>query len=206
MSDRIVLASGSPRRRELLAALVPEFEVLVTDVPEPFTEDPARDALELAQQKALAALELRPAAVVIAADTVVAEGGRPFGKPADAAEAVAMWKALRGRTHQVITGVAVGRGEALQAVASTSEVELSPLSDAEVEAYVASGRPMDKAGAYAVQDEDVPTVRALRGCYCSVMGLPLWRLRMLLEGAGVATAAPSETFARCASCPERPTA
>jgi septum formation protein len=80
---------------------------------------------------------------------------------------------------------------------------MAALPDAAIEAYVASGRPLDKAGAYAIQDEDVPTVASWSGCYCAVMGLPLWRVRVLLEQAGVRCGSPDAAFARCAACPER---
>lgn len=209
MSDapRVVLASASPRRRELLAALVPEFRVAATDIPEPLTGDPLADARALAVAKAQAGAARCPGAVVVAADTVVADAARSYGKPAGAEDARAMWRALRGRAHHVLTGVAVAdaAGEVAAAV-SVATVRLTALSDAAVERYVASGRPLDKAGGYAIQDEDVPTVSGHDGCYCAVMGLPLWSLRRLLQAAGVDCADPAAAFARCRDCPDRPRA
>jgi septum formation protein len=200
---RVILASGSPRRRELLRALVPEFEVVASDVPEETTDDPVADSLRLAQAKAETVAAQHPGAVVIGADTIVHDGVRAYGKPADPAAAIAMWKLLRGRTHRVVTGVAVVTSEQVISGYSESQVTLSMLSDTDVARYVASGRPLDKAGAYAIQDEDVPTVTRLEGCYCCVVGLPLWRLRGLLESAGVVCASPTSAYERCEGCPER---
>ena len=201
---RIILASASPRRRELLAALVPEFEVVPADVPEHMDGDPAAEAVRLAREKAQAVADRMPGAVVIGSDTVVHDGEQFYGKPADAADAERMWRALRGRPHQVTTGVAVIGPECSLAGASESNVTLRNLTDEEIAAYVASGRPLDKAGAYAIQDEDVPTVERLDGCYCCVVGLPLWRLQAALTACGVDAREPHLTFERSATCPERP--
>jgi len=200
---RVVLASGSPRRKELLAALVRDFEVVVSDVPENMTGDPVAAATRLARAKAEAVAAGRSNAIVIGADTIVHDATRAYGKPADAADAVAMWRQLRGKTHRVVTGVAVVHEGRVEAGYSEARVDLSHLSDAAIERYVGSGRPLDKAGAYAIQDEDVPTVARLDGCYCCVVGLPLWRLAALLRAAGVDCASPDRTFGRCASCPDR---
>ncbi|MCC7090182.1 MAG: Maf family protein, partial [Dehalococcoidia bacterium] len=137
-------------------------------------------------------------------DTIVFDGDRAYGKPEDANDALAMWRALRGRTHRVVTGVAVVAPGYEAAGHTISQVELADLADAAVRAYVASGRPMDKAGAYAIQDTDAGTVTRLEGCYCSVMGLPLWQLRTLLEAAGVSCAEPDGIRSECAACPGRP--
>ncbi|MGE5595588.1 MAG: Maf family protein [Hyphomicrobiales bacterium] len=201
---RIILASQSPRRRELLAALVEDFEVLPSRIDEPLTGDPDADALRLATDKAREVAAGSPGAIVIGADTVVHDGQRAYEKPADRADAIAMWHALRGRAHRVLTGVAVIANGQLHAGVSTARVTLSALSDEAIERYADSGRPMDKAGGYAIQDEDVPTVARLDGCYCCVVGLPLWRLAGLLREAGIEPREPSATFARCAACPERP--
>ncbi len=200
---RIILASGSPRRLELLRALVPDFDVVVSDVPEAMTGDPVADSMRLAQAKAEAVAAQHAGAVVIGADTIVHDGVRAYGKPASPDDALAMWKLLRGKTHRVITGVAVVCEGQVWAGHSQAHVELSMLSDVDVARYVASGRPLDKAGAYAIQDQDVPTVARLDGCYCCVVGLPLWRLRGLLRAAGVECALPANVFERCATCPER---
>ncbi|MEO6397749.1 MAG: Maf family protein [Tepidiformaceae bacterium] len=199
----VVLASASPRRSELLRALIDEFDVLPSDVPEPLSGDPRQDAVQLAIAKARAVAAERPHALVIGADTIVYEGTNLYGKPADAAHAVAMWTALRGREHVVVTGIALLAGNETSSDWSESHITLSNLTDAEVAAYVASGRPMDKAGAYAIQDEDIPTVAARGGCYCSTMGLPLWRLGRMLAVRGIACREPHASLPRCAICPER---
>jgi septum formation protein len=200
VTARVILASASPRRRELLAALIDDFEVVPADVPEELTDDGFADAARLSLAKAVEVASRYPDAVVIAADTVVYEGSKTYGKPAGAGDALAMWRALRGHPHMVATGVAVAAPALPEPVHATeaSFVTLRDLSDAEVRHYIASGRPMDKAGAYAIQDEDVPTVDRLEGCYCSVMGLGLWALRDLLARAGIQSRDPSATFPRCA--------
>ena len=199
----IVLGSASPRRRDLLGALVPDFSVDPADVVERTDGDPLDDAPRLAREKAEAVAGRHPDAIVIGADTIVHDGARAYGKPHDADDAVAMLLALRGQVHLVVTGVAVASPAGTTSGVSIAEVQLARLSDEAIAAYVASGRPLDKAGAYAIQDEDVPTVAAHSGCYCAVMGLPLWRLRRLLARAGVEARAPDAALARCASCPER---
>ena len=167
------------------------------------TGDPVADSLRLAGAKAEAIAARYAEAVAIGADTIVHDGVRAYGKPGGPGDAVAMWESLRGRAHRVVTGVAVVWQGRVLAGYSESRVELSMLTDAEVARYVASGRPLDKAGAYAIQDEDVPTVARLDGCYCCVVGLPLWRLRGLLSSAGVECSSPSTVFERCGACPER---
>ena len=199
----VVLASASPRRQDLLRALLDGATVDPADIDEGTTDDPRADARRLAREKASAVARRHPGAVVIGADTIVHDGERAYGKPADKEEAVAMLRALRGRRHLVVTGVAVVSASGAASEVSTSNVTLAELDDHTVAAYVASGRPLDKAGAYAIQDEDVPTVAALDGCYCSVVGLPLWRLRALLATAGVVACEPHEALPRCAACPER---
>lgn len=201
---RLVLASASPRRRQLLAALVREFEVIPGGVDEQLVGDPVADARRLALAKAGAVARITgPAAMVLGSDTIVHDGARSYGKPETPAEAREMLAALAGRWHRVVTGVAlVSNGETATSHSETA-VELSPLTPQQIARYVASGRPMDKAGAYAIQDADVPTVRALRGCYCAVVGLGLWRTKQMLETASVPCLDPSATFEQCVTCPER---
>lgn len=200
---RVLLASASPRRRELLAALLDAFEVVPSAVDETFGIDPIADAESLALAKARDVAAANPGAVVIGSDTIVFDDERAYGKPEDAADAFAMWLALRGRAHRVVTGVAVVASGYEAAGHTLSEVQLADLGDATVRAYIASGRPMDKAGAYAIQDTDFGTVTRLDGCYCSVMGLPLWQLRALLGPTGVSCAKPDATRPECATCPGR---
>lgn len=199
---RVVLASGSPRRRELLEALGVAFEVDVSDVDETVEEtDPVRVAEMLAERKARAVAARQPGGVVIGSDTVVALDGRLLGKPADAAEARAMLSALHGRTHQVVTGVAVVRDGAASVAHASTDVTMRAYTEAEMAAFIASGSPFDKAGGYAIQDPDFAPVARFEGCECAVIGLPLWTLRPLLAKVGVESSPPA--LARCAGCPAR---
>lgn len=199
----MALASASPRRRELLRALLAAFAVDPAGIDERAHGDPREDARRLAREKAETVARRHPRAIVVGADTIVHDGARSWGKPRDAAVAVAMLRALRGREHLVATGVALVWPGGAAGEASVAAVRLADLPDAAIAAYAASGRPLDKAGAYAIQDEDAGVVAALDGCYCAVMGLPLWRLRAMLARAGASAAEPHRTFARCAACPER---
>lgn len=157
----------------------------------------------LASGKARAIAATDSDATVIGSDTIVFDDLRSYGKPESPEDAAAMLNSLAGRSHRVVTAVSVVHGDSEFTAANVSRVLLSDLDDAAVEAYVASGRPLDKAGAYAIQDEDVPTVAALDGCYCGVMGLPLWTLKRALEASGVACSDPSALIPRCGECPAR---
>lgn len=174
----IVLASGSPRRRELVTWL--GFPVIgrAVEVDERRLPDepPARYVRRLAEQKAQAGANETPEGwVVVAGDTAVVFQGRVLGKPRDADEARAMLQALRGRAHEVLSGVAVYRPAdgALWSTVVRTPVFMRALSDAEVTAYLASGDPMDKAGAYAIQNQAFHPVERIEGCYANVVGLPL---------------------------------
>ena len=199
----LVLASASPRRRELLAALGLEFRVEPTDVDESSEEpDPRRRASLLALRKARAAAARRPRSPVVAADTIVVLDGRMLGKPAGADEASAMLGALRARGHQVVSAVAVaseGR-DAVEAVATA--VTMRDYGDDEIGRFIARGEPFDKAGGYAVQDEEFAPAAGVEGCLCAVIGLPLWTTRGLLARiAGIESAPPA--LERCSACPLR---
>lgn len=200
---RLVLASGSARRPELLAALGIPFEVIPADVDESSGErDPERLAVELALRKAEVVASREPDAAVIGADTLVTLDRRFFGKPADGAAATATLEALRGRTHQVVSGVAVVAAGKATGTSVVTHVTMRDYTDAEIAAFVATGRPFDKSGAYAIQDETFAPVARYEGCMCSVIGLPLWTARSLLgEVAGIETSPPS--YARCEKCPFR---
>lgn len=187
-APRLVLASASPRRRELLAGLGVGFEVYPVHADEsPLPgEAPADLALRLARDKARAARRaLGAGPPVLAADTVVALDGQVFGKPADAAEAAAMLAALSGRAHRVYTAVSLAADGREDDAVSESLVRFRPLSAAEIEAYVATGEPMDKAGAYAVQGLGGIFVEHLEGSYSGVVGLPLFETAALLARAGL---------------------
>ncbi len=182
----LVLASASPRRRELLALLGAAFTVDAPEVDET-TDLGAREAVQLlSRRKALAAAELHPGAVILAADTLVAVDDRPLGKPADADEACRMLTALAGRTHHVYTGVTVvdARGGP-HAGLDASEVTFGPMTDEEKHAYIATGEPMDKAGAYALQGRAAAWIESVNGTPSGVIGLPLPLTRRLLAAAGL---------------------
>jgi len=194
----LLLASASPRRRELLALLGLPFEVTVTDVVEipRAGEPPAALVVRLSRAKACTAGERnrvfrkKPGfkrALVVACDTVVALDGEILGKPRDAAEATPMLRRLRGRPHTVYSAVTLlepATGRTLTDVAET-RVMMRAYTDAEIGAYVASGDPLDKAGAYAIQHPGFHPVAELQGCYANVMGLPLCYLTRCLRAWGV---------------------
>ena len=174
----IILASASPRRQELLGLTGLPFSVRPADVDESLLpgEPPAGYVRRLALEKARAARNgARPGQVVLAADTTVALGNEILGKPADAEEAVDMLRRLRGRTHQVYTAVAFYDPAADRVVSAlcATDVTMRDYAESEIEAYVASGDPLDKGGAYAIQNASFHPVQSLQGCYTSVMGLPL---------------------------------
>jgi septum formation protein len=188
MSDSLILASGSPRRQALLASLGLSFSVDTADVDEtPLAgEAPAAMVCRLCRAKARSVAERRPGATILAADTVVALQGRLLGKPADAAEATAMLLALRDQTHQVYTAVCVSTNGELRSGLSVSHVTMRRYDEAELGAYVDSGDPLDKAGAYAIQHPHFSPVARWEGCYPSIMGLPFKLTAELLTGAGIA--------------------
>lgn len=178
----IVLASASPRRAELLRAAGFTFVVEPMDVDESVLpgEAPEAHVRRLARQKAAAGAARHPGSAVIGADTVVVVEGRILGKPRDDAEARAMLEALGGRTHEVFTGVAVARGGVLRDAVDVSAVTMARLSAAEIAAYVESGEPRDKAGAYAIQGRAARFVERLEGSYSGVVGLPVAVVHRLL--------------------------
>lgn len=176
MSDRpIVLASGSPRRRQLLEMLHIPFRVIAPDVDEHVRagESPQRYVARLARAKAHAVAPLAPGDVILAADTTVVLDGEIIGKPESPAEAVAMLGRLQGRTHEVMTAVAVARNGELAEALDVSRVTFRPADGATLAAYVATGEPLDKAGAYAIQGFGAPLVERVEGDFFGVMGLPL---------------------------------
>ena len=206
-SPTLVLASNSPRRRELLAVCGWEFIVRPVDVDEQsFSgEEPASYVLRLAARKAdVCADRVHPDQVILAADTTVAIDGLILGKPGDAAEATAMLSRLRAREHQVHTGIAVHSNGTIRTALCTTNVPMRAYTDKQVRDYVASGDPLDKAGAYAIQHPGFHPVDELRGCYASVMGMPLCHLTRTLSQSGVQP--PADVPLRCQaylhySCP-----
>ena len=170
----LVLASRSPRRSELLRAAGIPFTVTPADVDEtPLAgEDAAAYALRIAEAKA-AAIAAAPGDVVLGADTVVVIDGQLLGKPADDADAERMLRLLSGRRHEVITGVCICRRGEMVRDAAVTKVWFAPLSDAEIRDYIASGEPMDKAGAYAIQGLASKFIPRVDGSYANVVGLPV---------------------------------
>lgn len=204
---RLILASASPRRQELLAAAGLDVNVIPSDLDESSEEvskDPARAAEQLALSKARSVAAPNPHDIVIGADTMVVDSGTVLGKPAAADEATHVLASLRDREHQVITGVAVvfnGRSEVAHAL---TQVRMRDYSDQEIAAYIARGEPFDKAGAYAIQDPQFKPVERWDGCYCNVVGLPV---ALTLEL--IASVAPELHFstqrlpAQCDGCLQR---
>ena len=185
MAERVVLASGSPRRRELLERLGLTLTIISPDVDEdPLgREDPVAYVRRLAIAKAFAVDAAD--ALVIAADTTVDLGGEILAKPNDAAHATEMLRRLSARTHRVHTGVAVRRGDVHVAEVVTSLVTFVPLTPAMIEWYVGTGEPLDKAGAYAVQGAGAVFVQRVRGSVSNVVGLPLHTVVRLADELGV---------------------
>lgn len=182
----LYLASRSPRRNELLARLDRPFQALDLHVPE--VRAPAESAADYVQRVAadkagagLALVAHDPDAVVLGSDTEVVLDGRVFGKPVDADDARAMLRALAGRTHQVMTAVALVAAGREQGVLVVSEVTFAAIDEDRIAAYVATGEPMDKAGAYAIQGGAERYIRHLAGSYSGVMGLPLQQTEQLLQ-------------------------
>ena len=178
----IILASASPRRRERLARICRGFTVEVSDVEEITRyRKPHLAVQEIACRKCCAVADRHPRDIVIAADTVVCLGGRIMGKPTDPDDAKRMLKELSGREHTVYTGVCVKGPHARAVYYEKSSVRMNELSDEFIDDYVASGAPLDKAGAYGIQDKGV--VAGYTGEYANVMGLPLARLETILRSA-----------------------
>ena len=185
--DRLVLASASPRRRELLAQAGFTFDVISADVPEVRKpgEDPIRFVTRLAREKAeavLASHPVTPGTMILGADTIVLIDDEVLGKPRDAADAARMLRLLSGQTHQVITGVCLAKGRERQRAAEVTFVRFATLSDDEIAEYVATGEPLDKAGAYAIQGRAGRWVPRIQGCYFNVVGLPLALVSSMIEG------------------------
>jgi septum formation protein len=184
---RVVLASQSPRRRELLTLIGVPHEVRPADIDESVLpgERPAPHAERLARQKALAIAGDDPEAVTIGSDTIVVVDGDILGKPSDHADARRMLRRLSGREHVVFTAVAVARGGRVASSVEEVTVAFRELSDADIDAYVATGEPMDKAGAYGIQGYGATIVERIDGDFFAVMGLPLGRLVRLMGELGV---------------------
>jgi septum formation protein len=184
---RVILASASPRRRQLLDLVGIAHEVLPADIDESARdgEEAAAYVERLARGKGATIAARHPEAVVIAADTTVVIDGLVLGKPRDAAEAARMLARLSGQTHVVLTAVAVVRGAAMRSGVESVRVTFRPLAPEQIASYIATGEPMDKAGAYGIQGFGATLVERIDGDYFAVMGLALGRLVELLATVGV---------------------
>ena len=205
----LVLASTSPRRRELLSCLGIDFRVVPPSTLENMkpNETPREMVERLALSKALSVARSLAGGLVVGADSVVVLDGRVLGKPISSAQAREMLRSLRSSEHQVMTGVALVDADDQQSrvISESSLVTMRDYSDDQLEAYVASGEPLDKAGAYAVQDRVFRPAEHLEGCYTNVMGLPLCSLVDMLQDGGleVGSGQYAEVTKECSQCPLR---
>jgi septum formation protein len=186
----LVLASSSPRRRELLSLLGLTFDVVVSGVdesPPAAAADPVELVRGWAREKAEAVSRLHPDRWVLGADTAVVLGGEIFGKPSSSGEAASMLERLSGRVHEVISAVCLTYRERrfVRVISVTTEVRFKKLSEDEIRAYVESGEPSDKAGAYGIQGLGAFLVESVRGSYTNVVGLPVCETVELLTGQGI---------------------
>ncbi len=201
-AQKIYLASKSPRRRELLRQIGVQFELLMLREQAPRGPDVTEEVLpgEVARdyvarvtcEKAACAARMMqvrrlPPHPILTADTTVVVDGTILGKPADAIEATAMLRALSGRSHEVLTSIALSHGDELIQVTQCSEVEFAALSDEDIAAYCASGEPFDKAGGYGIQGAAATFIARIAGSYTGIMGLPLFETAQLLKQAGIKT-------------------
>jgi septum formation protein len=194
---KFILASSSPRRRELLASIGVDFDVMPSNVPEVHREGEAPEeyVARLSRDKANALSHAHPSRWVIAADTTVFLGDRLLEKPVDGADAARMLATIAGQTHIVYTGVTLehaGSGYSETRVAET-EVRMLPLSSSDIEWYVGTGEPLDKAGAYAAQGVGAVFIDSIHGSYSNVVGLPLATLFQMLRRAGIDPLQSGET-------------
>ncbi len=179
---RLILASQSPRRQQLLQLLRVTFTVCPADIDEAMDPKlPPQDEVARVSKLKAEATTRNPGDVVIAADTIVVLEDRVLGKPGDKAEAISMLRALSGRDHQVMTGLTVLRGDIAITHTEITDVHFRPLTEEEILRYVETGEPMDKAGAYGIQGFAAPFVRGIQGDYYNVMGLPVCRLEQMLK-------------------------
>ena len=176
----LVLASQSPRRRELLTLLGHPFRVQVADVDETMEDLPTEQAVGRLSYRKAAAVKAEESQIVIGADTIVVLEGKVLGKPRDEEDAIRMLKSLSGKDHQVMTGVTLIKGSKVLTHTEITDVTFRKLTDKEICQYVATKEPMDKAGAYGIQGGAAKFVEGIRGDYYNVMGLPVCRLGLML--------------------------
>jgi septum formation protein len=183
----LILASTSPRRRELIGRLGLTFHFASVDVDEtPRPDESPQDLVQrLSHAKCASGATRYPGALIIAADTVVALDDAVLGKPRDAADAISMLERLRNRSHVVFTGLAISRGEQELLQVATTTVWMRNYTEAEIAGYVATGDPLDKAAAYAIQHPAFHPVERIESCYSNVMGLPICRVYLALRQLGI---------------------
>ena len=169
---KIVLASGSPRRQELLKYITSDFEIMPSDIEEVASGTPKEQVIKLALDKASDIAQKRPDDVVIGADTLVAIGDEILGKPTNKDDAARMLRKLSGNTHCVYTGIAVIADGRIKTRCVVTEVRFNDMTDEEIDEYIDTGEPMDKAGAYGIQGYGGKFIDRIDGCYFNVMGLP----------------------------------
>jgi septum formation protein len=184
---KFILASASPRRRELLTSIGLDFDVVPSHIPEERAEgeSPEEYVARLSREKAAAVAKHHPSRWVIAADTTVLLGETLLEKPIDEADARRMLATITGKTHIVYTGVTLQQGDRHETRVAESEVRMLPLSEREIAWYVKTGEPLDKAGAYAVQGIGAMFIDSIHGSYTNVVGLPLATLFQMLRRAGI---------------------
>lgn len=186
--SQLILASASPRRRQLLQQIGLDFRIVAPEVSEVIlpTGDIATRVMELAYRKAQAVANQEPEGLVLGADTVVVLGDQVLGKPRSADEAFFMLKQLQGREHRVITGVALVEARSMRYLLGReiTRIWMRKLSSSEIESYVATGEPLDKAGAYGIQGKGALLVERIEGCYFNVVGLPLVKVAVMLARFG----------------------
>lgn len=180
---QLILASGSPRRKELLALVTPDFTVKVSDVDESAitAPTPAGLAKALARAKCLAVAETEPEALVLGSDTVVEFEGEVFGKPKNRQDAQRMLQALSGKRHYVHTGVCMAQGDYIENFVVSSAVDFFPIEEADLQGYIDTKEPYDKAGGYAIQGHAAVWCKGIEGCYYNIMGLPVSQVAQALK-------------------------
>ena len=179
----LILASQSPRRKELLALVTPDFTVKVSDVDESAitAPTPAGLAKALARAKCLAVAETEPEALVLGSDTVVEFEGEVFGKPKNRQDAQRMLQALSGKRHYVHTGVCMAQGDHIENFVVSSAVDFFPIEEADLQGYIDTKEPYDKAGGYAIQGHAAVWCKGIEGCYYIIMGLPVSQVAQALK-------------------------
>ncbi|GHU67674.1 septum formation protein Maf [Clostridia bacterium] len=184
-NHRLILASSSPRRLELIRAMGLQVEQVTSNADEIAEGEPIQLAMENARLKAEAIRAAAPDAYILGADTIVVLNGTVYGKPRDEDDAARILRILQGRSHEVITGVCLVHGQSVETAYDRTSVRFSPMTEREIRAYIATGDPMDKAGAYGIQGMMRMYVESVQGSYDNVMGLPTALVRRMLVGAGL---------------------